>query len=141
MDCQLCGLDQTEGFRVVYQNAFALVVVNIEPVKDGHLMVLPVRHTEQLADLNADEAREFLQTIDRCIAALSGKCNETPICFLNSGKHRTQAHLHAHVLPSKGGLRSLFAAAEGTAERRRLDNETLATIAAELRPLFITKTP
>jgi diadenosine tetraphosphate (Ap4A) HIT family hydrolase len=45
MQCELC-LAKEEKYRIVFQNDLVFVVVNIEPLKQGHLMVLPVRHAE-----------------------------------------------------------------------------------------------
>ncbi|MEK6964088.1 MAG: hypothetical protein AABX70_06690 [Nanoarchaeota archaeon] len=42
---------------------------------------------------------------------------------MNEGAHSTQPHIHWHVLPSKGGLRALFAALEGMEERPQRSRE------------------
>lgn len=59
------------------------------------------------------------------------------MCLVNGRQHRTQLHLHAHVLPSRNGLRGLFSASEGLVERRRADKATLEGMADALRRVFI----
>lgn len=135
MDCVLCqALDETH--RIVHRDERVVVIVNIEPIKHGHLMIMPVRHAEQLSDLRPEEAQAFLQAVDRCMRAVEKLSEEPSMCLVNGWKHRTQPHLHAHVLPSKRGLRGLFSASEGLEERKPADTEMLSRMAEELRMLF-----
>lgn len=101
-------------------------------------MILPIRHAEQLEELTPAEAQAFLTAIDTSFRAVTAAYDETPICLINGSAHRTQPHLHAHVLPSKHNLRGLFVAAEGLEERKRADDSVLATIAEKLKKHFST---
>jgi len=136
MDCVLCESRLGEPHRVIYQDRYVFVLVNIEPLKEGHVMILPVRHAENLQDLNPEEAQSFLQTIDKSMLAVTEAYKETPMCLINGWKYRTQPHLHAHVLPSKNALRGLYAASEGLHERVRADEATLERIAFALKGYF-----
>lgn len=134
--CVLCETRIQESGRVVYQDEHVFVLVNIEPIKDGHVMILPVRHAEQLSDLTPEESQAFLKMIDKCMSTVTQHFQETPMCLVNGWKYRSQPHLHAHVLPSKKNLRGLYTAAEGLEERKRADNETLNKMADALRAYF-----
>lgn len=136
-DCPLCEMHTREPHRTLFHNGRVMVVVNIEPVKPGHVMVLPLRHVRQLSDLNAEEALAMMRAVDRCMHGLAARFPDPPLCVVNGWKHRTQEHLHVHVLPSKKGLRGLFSASEGTLDRVRIDEETLARTADELRSMFV----
>lgn len=132
--CALCTALANEKDRNIYQDEHVAVILNFEPVKRGHVLILPVRHAENLSDLTPDEASAFLKAIDRCMHAVTKYSDEPPMCMVNGWKHRSQPHLHAHVLPSKHPLRGLYVAAEGTPVRLRLDDQLLKEIADELRP-------
>ena len=80
-------------------------------------MVLPRRHVGSLSDLIDTEARAFTRLADQVQQALWGAYPEPPVLFMNFGDHSTQPHIHWHILPSKGGLRTLFSASEGLIER------------------------
>ena len=136
MHCVLCESLEKEPHRVVYRDAFVFVLVNIEPIKDGHVMILPIRHAEQLKDLTPEESSAFLKAIDQCMTAVTESYGETPMCLVNGLKFRTQAHLHAHVIPSKKNLRGLYSAAEGLEERKRADDQTMKNIVEALKPFF-----
>lgn len=135
-DCVLCQACEREPHRIVFRDAHAVVMLNYEPVKPGHLMVLPVRHAENLADLAPPEAEAFLKSVDRCMEALARAYDETPMTLVNGWKFRTQPHLHAHVLPSANDLRGLFAAAEGRPRRMRAEDDALKAMAEALRSVF-----
>ena len=139
MDCALCGALQREPNRIIHRDDHVFVLVNVEPVKEGHVMILPVRHAENLKDLDPEESRAFLSAIDYCMSAITKAYGETPMCLVNGWEYRTQRHLHAHVLPSKKSLRGLYAAAEGLQERARADEDLLMKIAGSLKRFFEIK--
>lgn len=136
MNCVLCDALVNEPDRVIYKDEHVFVLVNIEPLKEGHIMILPIRHAELLKDLTPDESHAYLQIMDRCMEAVTEAYGETSMCAVNGWAHRSQPHLHAHILPSKSDLRGLYVASENVHERERADNERLSGIAEKLRPLF-----
>ncbi len=133
MNCELCNSLRDDQDRILYQDAYVFILINIEPIKEGHVMILPVRHAEQLKDLTPDESSAFLKAIDLSMKAVTEAYGETPMCLVNGWKYRTQPHLHAHVLPSKKNLRGLYSASEGLEERKRADKKTLRSIKEKLK--------
>ena len=133
MVCALCHAREHEPERIVYRNEFIFVLLNFEPIKDGHLMILPLQHREQLSDLSPEEAEAFLKAADTCMHLVKEVYNETPMYVVNGQGFRSQKHLHAHVLPSKHPLRGLYEAAEGTKNRLRAEAHELMRVADVLR--------
>lgn len=136
MNCILCSALQNERDHILHQDAHVFILVNIEPIKEGHVMILPVRHAEQLRDLTPDESSAFLKAIDRAMLAIAEAYEETPMCLVNGWKYRTQPHLHAHVLPSKKNLRGLYAASEDLEERKRGNEQVILRIKEALLPFI-----
>jgi diadenosine tetraphosphate (Ap4A) HIT family hydrolase len=136
MECALCAARLAEAYRVIYQDDHVFVLLNVEPLKDGHVMILPVRHAENLKDLTPEESRAFLVAIDQCMEAMTRVYDHAPMCHVNGWKHRSQPHLHAHVLPSAGSVRELYVAAEGSPRRRRASEDELRAIAERLVTAF-----
>lgn len=99
-------------------------------------MVLPIRHAELMSDLTEKESAAFLKAADKCLTILSKKFDEPPLFVVHGWEHRTQPHLHAHVLPSKLALRDLLALSENTPQRIRAEKERLTKMADEIRPLI-----
>lgn len=136
MSCSLCEILTMESDRIVYKDECVFIALNFEPLKPGHLMILPVLHVENLSDLDPDSARAFLAGIDTAMRVLSVYSQETPICIVNGWSNRTQPHLHAHVLPGKYDLRGLFSRAESIPGRQRADNENLAATCRKLQNIL-----
>lgn len=136
MECEFCKALMSERYRIVFQNDHIFVLANIEPVKEGHVLILPVRHAEELKDLLPEEAQAFLRAIDRCMEAVTELFADAPMLLVNGWKYRTQAHLHAHVLPSKVSLRGLYAASEGIVGRRRAEDHEIRQTTEKFKPFF-----
>ncbi len=131
MECKLCeSLDQP---RVVCQNDVAFVVMNVEPLNDGHVMVIPKQHVETLGELAAEDVKGLMELVTKMEKTLARIFPNPPIIFLNSSSHKTQPHVHIHVLPSKGALRDLVAGFEQIPPRVRRPMEELASLADAIR--------
>jgi ATP adenylyltransferase len=88
---------------LVHRDERALVLLNKFPYSSGHLMVAPLRHVRDLADLDEDEARAVHRLTVRALAALEEVYE--PDAFnvgWNLGEvagGSISAHLHEHVVP------------------------------------------
>ena len=133
MNCPLCDLSKQE---IVYQDDHCYCVVIIEPLKDGHLMVLPKRHVVNLEDLEPQESHAILKLLGRLGKTISEVYDEDPIIFMNLGKHSTQPHIHFHILPSKGGLRHLFSEYEKLPFRKKATPRELKNISNKIKSKF-----
>lgn len=131
MDCPFCG-DKEPG-RVVCGNDLAFCLVNIEPLKDGHVMVIPRRHVTRLSEMTQEEAKAVNILTDQMVDLLLREFGENPAIHTNSGGHKTQPHVHVHVLPAKGALRDHFVAHENLPFRVRKSLEEVAAMATRLR--------
>lgn len=135
-NCDLCNILINEAYRVIYKDEHVFVALNFEPISKGHLMVMPIEHVENLSDLKGEASDMFLKIIDRAIETIEKYSGEKAICLVNGWGHRTQSHLHAHVLACKHGLRKLYASLEGGHHRVRSDDEKLNEIAMEIKEIF-----
>ncbi|MGV8163036.1 MAG: HIT family protein [Candidatus Nanoarchaeia archaeon] len=116
MVCEMCNA-LNEKYRLVKESEFSFCIINREPLKQGHVMVLPKRHVAKLDDLEPNEAKDLLDLCSRLKDKLKEKYNEDPLIMLNTGKHSSQEHIHFHIWPSKGMLRELVSSFEGIPKR------------------------
>jgi len=107
--CPLCDIpkmDDADGL-VVARGTAAYVVLNLYPYNSGHLMVLPVRHVADYADLDAEETAELAELTKGALRALrqaSGAQGFNVGINLGSVAGAGIAeHLHQHVVPRWGG--------------------------------------
>jgi ATP adenylyltransferase len=92
---------------ILLRGETCFVLMNLFPYNNGHLMVVPVRHTGDILDLAPEEHAEMFRLTQRSVAALRSSMN--PQGF-NIGYNLGQSagagitdHLHLHVVPRWNG--------------------------------------
>ena len=132
--CALLGDDGEE--RVLARSELAFVTLAKYPYNPGHLLVLPVRHTDELEDLTAGENAEIADLLLRGMRALREVSD--PHGFnvgLNIGRVAGAGipeHLHWHVVPRWGGDTNFMPVVAKT----RVMPELIAETYARLKPHF-----
>jgi ATP adenylyltransferase len=109
--CVLCRILQSgepdRATYVVWRGERCAAVLNAFPYTSGHLMVLPVRHVGDLADLEAVEAGELWEGMTQAVTALRQAYQPEGINLgFNFGLVAGAGvpdHLHAHALPRWNG--------------------------------------
>jgi ATP adenylyltransferase len=92
---------------VVFRDERTFVALNKFPYGSGHLLVLPVRHVGDLAELDDAEAADLWATTLQAVAAVRAAYDPDGV---NMGANLGRAagagipsHLHLHVLPRWSG--------------------------------------
>ncbi|MBP2380524.1 HIT family protein [Brachybacterium sacelli] len=107
-ECIFCQVvaGTVESSRV-YEDDEVLAFMDIQPVTDGHLLVIPKRHAPYLADLDEQLGMSMFRVGQRLAAALrnSGLPCEGVNLFLADGEVAFQEvfHVHLHVFPRTPG--------------------------------------
>jgi ATP adenylyltransferase len=104
--CFLCaGLadDDDRANLIALRTPLSVVVLNRFPYNNGHLLIAPRAHKGTLAELNAEELLEVMETLRRMVGVLDGLMHPDGYNVgLNLG-HAAGAglpgHLHWHVVP------------------------------------------
>jgi ATP adenylyltransferase len=99
--------DRDEENMLLHRGTNAFVILNKYPYNPGHLLIVPVRQVQRLADLESDELHEMMDMIAFGSAVVEralqpGGCN----VGMNLGRGAGAAidtHLHAHVVPRWDG--------------------------------------
>jgi histidine triad (HIT) family protein len=103
-DCVFCGIVRNELERsVVHEDDTLLVIMDLQPVNEGHALVLPKRHAARLAELDDESAQRLFPAAVRTAAALRAaqfRCQGVNV-FLADGEAAGQEvdHVHLHVIP------------------------------------------
>jgi ATP adenylyltransferase len=123
---------------VLATGAHAYVVLNRYPYNNGHLMVVPYRHTSTLTQLGVDELSELMLFTQRAEHALR---QAYPLEGINVGMNLGKAagagieeHLHIHLVPRWHGDTNFMTVVGET----RVLPEDLPSTARRLRPVFAT---
>jgi histidine triad (HIT) family protein len=143
-DCIFCRILAGElPASLVYRDAVCAAFLDIQPVNPGHLLVVPLRHAAQLADVDGATAGHLATVAHRLAAALraSGLRCEGVNLFLADGAAAMQEvmHVHRHVLPRFAG--DGFGLRFGPAYLTRPPREALDAAAARLREALAADDP
>src|SRR5258708_26950158 len=71
--CFICrGLAESDDRRnlIAWRRPRSVVVLNRFPYNNGHLLIAPLAHKGQLAELDAGEVLETMETLQRMVALL-----------------------------------------------------------------------
>jgi len=101
--CTKLAEQNDEKNLILYRGKTAFIIMNFYPYNNGHLMVVPNRHTANLADLSEVERLELMTLMRNGVAAL--QTTISPHGFnigMNLGKVAgagVDDHLHFHIVP------------------------------------------
>jgi ATP adenylyltransferase len=108
--CVFCIPDNSSGDReqlVLYRSISSYIILNLYPYTNGHLMVIPYRHTSSLDVLDDTDLLDFMKTLRFARKVLEKAFS--PQGF-NIGMNLGSAagagvaeHLHFHVVPRWNG--------------------------------------
>lgn len=102
-DCIFCSIAKGEkpSYKL-YEDNNTIAFLDINPVSNGHLLVVPKQHFENIFDVPND----ILANLSRTFSAMANLCRDklgaTGVNILNaSGKDAQQTvfHLHFHIVP------------------------------------------
>jgi histidine triad (HIT) family protein len=130
-ECIFCRIvDARSPAHLVLETDGAVAFLDTSPLFEGHVLVVPKRHVETLAQLSSDELNPFFRAVQRLSAALPIALGaQGTFVAMNNVVSQSVPHLHAHVVPrTKGdGLRGFFW------PRRRYDSDAdAARVAAAI---------
>lgn len=92
---------------LIHQGKLAFIVLNLYPYNNGHLMIVPKRHTNDFPRLTKDELAECMELLQKSEIAL--KKVMSPHGFnigANIGRVSgagIEEHIHLHIVPRWNG--------------------------------------
>jgi len=105
--CSKPAESDDRGNLILYRGQKAFVMENAFPYNNGHLMVIPYRHTSSIDDIDADAAAEVWSLLAKSRRALSKAFNPDGFNIgINLGRAAgagIDQHLHIHIVPRWSG--------------------------------------
>jgi histidine triad (HIT) family protein len=106
-DCIFCKI--IEG-RIpcskVYEDDLVLAFLDINPLAEGHTLVIPKDHVTLITDMSAERAAEFFERVPRLAQAVKEATASDGMNLLQSnGRCAGQVidHVHIHLIPRTTG--------------------------------------
>lgn len=108
-DCIFCKIAAGQiPCHKIYEDDAVLAFLDIGPVSDGHVLVVPKAHFSRLDDGEADVLAKALGCLGRIARAVVGAMDADGYNVLcNNGRAAGQLveHVHFHIIPRKSGDR------------------------------------
>jgi len=101
--CKSISDNDDDGNLVLWRGKFSFVIMNLFPYNNGHLMVVPYKHTGDLNDLVDEEMLDVMSTVRLCVNVLKKEMKPDGFNIgVNIGRAAGAGvidHLHYHVVP------------------------------------------
>ncbi|PIR19869.1 MAG: HIT family hydrolase [Deltaproteobacteria bacterium CG11_big_fil_rev_8_21_14_0_20_47_16] len=139
--CIFCTLETEKTDKenlILWRGQHCFIIMNKFPYNNGHVMVIPNHHTDDLSSLNAAVQSEFIWATGECVRIVKETLGaHAANCGMNLG-HDAGAgvlgHLHMHIVPRwRGDCNFMPMIAE-----TKCMPEYLATTYDRLHPAFQT---
>jgi ATP adenylyltransferase len=103
---------------ILHRDRLCYVIMNIYPYNNGHLMVIPYKHVEDMESLTDDVLSEMIVLTRECCAILRKTMNPKGFNVgLNVGEAAgagIKEHLHMHIVPRWDGDTNFMAVMDDT---------------------------
>ncbi len=104
--CVFCSLPRQSGDRenlILHRGKLNFVIMNKYPYANGHLMIVPLRHTADFVSMTAEESAEMHDLAQHGVKALAGAYQpggyNLGMNLGTAGGAGIKDHLHLHVVP------------------------------------------
>jgi ATP adenylyltransferase len=137
-ECALCDAPRLPAQQslLVWSGATCYVVLNLYPYNNGHLMVVPYRHTASLASLTPEELHEIgvlMQWSERALVeAYAPHGINVGVNLGTPAGAGILEHIHVHLVPRWNGDTNFMTVVGDT----RVLPESLDDSGRKLRPIF-----
>ena len=105
--CIFCKIvaGQIPAIKVIEDDA-AIAFMDIGPLAEGHVLLIPKTHAVLMDDLSADEAGALMKHLPALVKAVREATGAQGVNVLqNNGKaaHQEVQHVHVHIIPRRAG--------------------------------------
>jgi ATP adenylyltransferase len=101
--CELAEEGDDKSSLILHRGKTCYVLMNKYPYNNGHLLIVPFKHTGTLSDLTAEEHSEMMKLSTSSVEVLKGSLEADGFnCGFNLGRAAGAGivdHLHMHVVP------------------------------------------
>ena len=100
-DCLLCKIANKEiEAKILYEDEYLMVILDAYPDTDGHTLVIPKKHYEDIYSIDPEMFLKIFTTGKEKAQTLMNKLAKSSLTFLiNYGDAQAIKHFHLHLLP------------------------------------------
>ena len=100
-DCLFCKIANKEiEAKILYEDEYLMVILDAYPDTDGHTLVIPKKHYEDIYSIDPEVFLKIFTTGKEKAQTLMNKLDKNSLTFLvNYGDAQAIKHFHLHLLP------------------------------------------
>jgi histidine triad (HIT) family protein len=102
-DCIFCKIIKGDiPSKTVFEDDIVKVIMDINPNADGHMLIIPKKHTEDFTTLDDDTLLHINKIAKKMKELVYEKLDniEGVVLVNNFGKFQIVKHYHLHILPN-----------------------------------------
>ena len=101
MSCTFCKIANKEiESNIVYESNNSIAFLDIDPINEGHILIVPKEHHLDIEELPADILNEIMELSQRIVKALKETYKPDGYSIMqNGGKFNEIGHFHLHIFP------------------------------------------
>ena len=106
MECIFCKIIQGEiPSKVLYEDEFLKVIMDINPTVDGHALIIPKKHYTDYVELEPNIITHIWEVAQKIGPSIMKKIQASSLSLLvNFGDDQQVKHFHMHLLPNFGTM-------------------------------------
>lgn len=99
--CVFCKIIKRKSpAHIVYENDQLISFLDIEPINEGHVLIVPKQHVNTIEELSYETLMDIMGVAKKIVTALKEIYgNEGYSIMQNGGKFCDFGHAHFHVFP------------------------------------------
>ena len=84
----------------IYEDDYCLCFLDINPVNNGHTLIIPKKHYLDINDISLEELNNINNAVKKVYYLLNSKLNPNGIKIVqNNGTLQEVKHYHTHIIP------------------------------------------
>lgn len=101
VNCIFCKIANKEvESNIVYESNNSIAFLDIDPINEGHILIVPKEHHLDIEELPADILNEIMELSQRIVKALKETYKPDGYSIMqNGGKFNEIGHFHLHIFP------------------------------------------
>ena len=102
MECLFCKInEETIPSKTLYEDNIVKVIMDINPIRDGHLLIIPKKHVEDFTELKAKTISHLFEVAKKMKEHLYHGLNPDGLTLtINYGIMQEIKHFHLHLIPA-----------------------------------------
>ncbi|WP_414045102.1 HIT family protein [Macrococcus equi] len=104
-DCIFCSIiNDPKDSYVLYEDELTMVILDIANDVDGHSLVIPKQHYDNILDLDSEILNAIMKTVQKMSSHFIENLNYKGVNLLNangSAADQSVNHFHIHLIPRR----------------------------------------